>query len=83
MLTIKAILDSRAGKAATAFARVAAAAAFGAWAMAGFPLSQLTGGDVEQYVQAGLAAGAALVGVNAVAPWETRYGRRSGKQGER
>lgn len=79
MLTIQSILDSKAGAAAKAFLRVAAAAAFGAWAMAGFPLSELTGGDLEQYVQAGLAAGAALVGVNAVGPWETRYGRQRAK----
>lgn len=73
-MSVKSIIDSPTGSAAKAFLRVGLAATFGAWAMDGFPLSEFTGGALEQYIQAGLAAGAALVGVNAVAPWEDRYG---------
>lgn len=71
------IKTSHAYAAALAFLRVAAAATFATWAADGFPLSEVTGADLEQYVQAGLAAGAALVGLNAAGGWETRYGRGS------
>jgi hypothetical protein len=73
-IMVKNFLATPLGAAIAAFVRVFLAAVFGAWANAGFPINTLTGSAVDAYLQAGLVAAGALIGINAVGPWETRYG---------
>lgn len=72
-----AFLKSQAGAIASAFVRVALAAAFAAWMAAGFPVQDLALSNVADYLELGVQAGAALVLANYFGPWETRYGRAS------
>jgi fluoride ion exporter CrcB/FEX len=66
---VKNFLATPLGAAIAAFVRVFLAAVFGAWANAGFPINTLTGSAVDAYLQAGLVAAGALIGINAVGPW--------------
>lgn len=68
------LLKSQFGAMLKSFARVAVAAAFAAWMSAGFPVTNLSGDDLTNYLELGVQAGAALVLANYFGPWETRYG---------
>jgi hypothetical protein len=70
---------SRVGQALFAFARVALATLAACWLDGGLPVRDLTGTMVLDWVELAIQAGGALVLVNALGPWETRYGRKGPK----
>jgi hypothetical protein len=68
---------SKVGQALLSFLRVAGATVLACWVDAGMPLSTLTGADLVVWVELGVQAGAGLVLLNYLGPWEKRYGRGS------